>query len=106
MELTMNTRREINKKIVPEYLKATKKERYWMNSSVSPDTFVPMPLFVHFINLMVHGTQLKFTIHDSQSFPIPHFHIFTRLTVFSNSTTQQLPNSTSLKDSRLTVFPG
>ena len=44
MELTMNTRREIIKKMAPEYQKATKKEkRSEMNSSISLDTPERMP---------------------------------------------------------------
>jgi len=44
MELTMNTRREIIKKMAPEYQKAKKKEkRFEMNSSTSPDTPGLMP---------------------------------------------------------------
>ena len=39
MELTMNTRREIIRKMAPEYQKATKKEEgSSMNSSISLDT--------------------------------------------------------------------
>jgi len=59
--------------------------------------------------LTTHDSRL--TIHDSRSLPVPQFPILSR-GVLTNSTTQQLPNSTFLKDSRLTVltnstfFPG